>query len=126
MQHLTHPFTSTVLIALILTANVVQGKEAAKDVPVVFTGRMLVAVKPAQAKQIERSGASRAGADDWKFERIAALPTARGKKPPTREWIVASPPAASRGKPPKGNPWDLAHGMVDGKVMMPIEECWAR
>jgi hypothetical protein len=97
-----------------LGALTVCAKES-EDVPVVFSGRMLVAVKPAQARQIERSASSRAGVDDWQFSRIAPLPTARGAKPPTREWVVATPPASSRGKPSPGNAWDLAHKMIDGQ-----------
>ena len=121
MRDSTYLLVSTVLFVCALQTGIAAEAEESKapppekEVPVVFSGRMLVAVKPAMARQIERSAPSRAGGDDWQFTRIAPLPTARGAKPPTREWIVASPPASSRSKPPKGNVWDLAHRMVDGE-----------
>jgi len=121
MRSLKHLLVATALFASALQADIATNEvmptktAPPKEVPVVFSGRMLVAVKPAQARQIERSAPSRSGGDDWQFTRIAPLPTARGAKPPTREWIVASPPASSRSKPPKGNAWDLAHKMVDGQ-----------
>jgi len=121
MRNLTYLLVAMMLLGAALHADVATNEVTPtktappNKVPVVFSGRMLVAVKPAQARQIERSAPSRAGGDSWQFTRVAPLPTARGAKPPTREWIVASPPAASRGKPPKGNAWDLAHKMVDGQ-----------
>jgi len=116
MRYLKSQYICLSIFALLFAADIPAAEEPPKEVPVIFTGRMLLAVKPDQARQVERSGASRSSDDDWTFHRVAPLPTARGAKPPTREWLVASPPAASRAKPPEGNPWDLAHRMVEGQA----------
>lgn len=115
MHRVSLAHISAAVLALALYAGAEGEAAPSPDVPVVFSGRMLIAVKPAQARQVERSAPSRAGGDQWRFDRVAARPSTRGGAPPAREWLVATPPATHRASKPKGSPWDMAHRMVDGE-----------
>ena len=90
------------------------------QVPVQFTGRMLIAVPEDQGRSIAQvrgnpSEASAAGSQ-WRFDAVKV--TRRDDRGPAsgpaRTWIVASPARSEAQAKDDANPWDSSHKILDG------------